>query len=64
MNAADGKGPIFPEAVGRVVSLICPCGWEASYVFPEECALFMVRILEHLRDNHELKLPPMKMQNH
>lgn len=61
---AKSAVPDFPEAVGRVVSVVCPCKWEATYIFPEESNLFLLRVLEHIRDKHDIAIPPMKLVHH
>lgn len=56
--------PELPEAIGRIVSASCKCGWEAVYVFPEEATIFLVRVLDHMRISHNVDLSEMGLQYH
>lgn len=45
---------------GQIVTLKCPCGWEAMYVLPEECFRYLIGVLGHVRDAHGTPFPEME----
>lgn len=45
---------------GFVVTLKCPCGWEAMYLLPEECFRYLIGVLQHVKESHGAIIPEIE----
>ena len=58
------RKPEFGIVTTSIESVECECGWGGTFLLPEENTQMIVRIIQHLKEAHELTIPNMIVQRH